>query len=88
MIARKEEFADMRINLDGGTYEGCTFRNCTLLYSGLLPVSLNKCFFENCVWDFIGPAGNALAFMRDLYIAGGDQREQVEDVLDKIKVTS
>jgi hypothetical protein len=63
LIARKEEFTDMRINLDGGTYEGCTFRNCTLLYNGILPVSLNKCFFENCVWDFIGPAGNALAFM-------------------------
>ena len=86
MVVRNEEFVDMSISLDGGTYEKCNFRNCTLVYSGLLPANLKDCGFENCVWDFIGPAANALAFMRNLYMAGGDQRDQIEDVMNKVKV--
>ena len=88
LVARREEFADMNISLDGGTYDRCRFRNCTLVYSGLLPSNLSDCEFENCVWDFVGPAANALTFMRQLYMAGGDQRDQIEDVLNKVKVSA
>jgi len=88
LVERDQEFVNLNISLDGGTFVGCTFQNCNLVYSGLLPATFDNCQFAACVWDFGGPAANTLAFMRMLYQAGGDVKDQIDDVIGKVRVGS
>jgi hypothetical protein len=85
MIAMNQKFEDLTITLDGGTFHGCTFTRCRLRFSGLTLPELgggNK--FENCEWDFIGPANNTLAFLQMLdHDYGG--AEMVEGIFNRVR---
>jgi len=70
MIARDQTFEDITVCLDGSPFYGCTFRRCKLQLSALLPNFLVGCNFDNCTWEFGGPAANTVAFMTALYRAG------------------
>jgi hypothetical protein len=70
MYLRNKTISDTKLSVDGASYYGCTFQRCTLQHSGLLPVTLEGCFFDNCKWEFLGPASNTLAFMTALYKGG------------------
>lgn len=85
MVHREQEFTNLNVSLDGGTYVRCRFSKCNLLFSGLLPATFDDCEFKDCVWDFAGPAANTLAFMRMLYQAGGEIRRQMDEVIDKVR---
>lgn len=67
MIALNQNFEGLTITLDGGTFRGCTFTRCRLQFSGIMPVGLGGNRFDQCEWDFIGPAATTLAFMQTLY---------------------
>src|SRR5215467_11516087 len=69
MIARDQTFEDITVCLDGSSFYGCTFRRCKLQLSALLPNFLVGCNFDNCTWEFGGPAANTVAFMTALYRA-------------------
>jgi hypothetical protein len=84
MIARNQTFENLAISLDGGSFYGCTFNKCRLQFSGLLPVHLeggNK--FENCKWEFAGPASTTIGLMSALYKAGA--RDLIEATLRVIR---
>jgi hypothetical protein len=66
MIATGQKFADQTISLDGGTFRDCEFVNCVLYFSGLLPVDLRGSSLSGCRWEFHGPAGNTIGFLRAL----------------------
>lgn len=74
MATHKDEtFEDATVDLDGETFENCTFRNVTLAYSGGEPPVLDGCKFEEFTFDFRGAASNTALFMRALSEApGGD----------------
>jgi hypothetical protein len=59
-----------RIRLDHGRFIGCRFRKATLLYAGLGPSQLSGCTFEDTLFEFDGPAGNALAFLQAMSSPG------------------
>ncbi len=67
MIALNQNFDGLTITLDGGTFHGCTFTRCRLRFSGMLPVELGGNHFDQCEWDFVGPARETLAFLQTLY---------------------
>ena len=67
MIALNQKFDDLTITLDGGTFHGCTFTRCRLRFGGLALPDLGGNRFEQCEWDFVGPARDTLAFMQVLY---------------------
>jgi hypothetical protein len=67
VIALNQTFADLTITLDGGTFHGCTFERCRLRFSGLALPDLGGNSFNQCEWDFIGPARDTLAFLQVLY---------------------
>ncbi|MGE5270504.1 MAG: hypothetical protein ACM3JG_12630 [Thiohalocapsa sp.] len=67
MIALNQNFDDLTITLDGGTFHGCTFTRCRLRFSGTLLPELGGNRFDQCEWDFIGPAGMTLGFLQTLY---------------------
>jgi hypothetical protein len=83
MIAQKQTFKDLTISLDGSTFVGCTFNHCKLIYSGMLPVTLEDNVFNNCSWDFSGAARNTVGFMSALYMGGG--KELIEATIDNIR---
>ena len=83
MFARKQKFENVTIFLDGSSFIECTFENCNLIYSGLLPAALNTNSFNNCRWEFSGAAQNTVGFMADLYRAGA--QELIEATFDNIR---
>lgn len=83
MIAHNKKFKDTTVHLDGGTFVGCTFERCTLIFSGLMPVHLEGDKFSECNWSLAGPAQNTVDFMRGLYAMGG--AEVIEKTFENIK---
>ena len=73
MIAEDRTFKGRKISIDGGSFHSCTFEKCTLVFSGYLPVTLDGCNFDDCKWEFTGPAMNTIGFMKALYAVGATQ---------------
>jgi hypothetical protein len=82
MIAKDQTFTAMTICLDGGTYTNCRFERCTIIVSGVLPISLESPNFIDCQWRFVGPASTTLAFMSAMHRAGA--RELIEQTCNAI----
>ncbi len=70
MIADNTTFKGKSVILDGGSFYNCEFDGCILVFNGLLPVTLEGCSFNNCSWEFSGPARNTVNFMKALYESG------------------
>ncbi len=70
MITTDKTFKDISITLDGGTFTRCKFERCKIVFSGILPVTLDDPAFVDCEWSFTGPAANAMNFMRAMFLAG------------------
>ena len=83
MIAEKMTFEGKTIVLDGGSFYECQFKGCTLKFSGLLPVTLDGCVFENNKWEFLGPALNTVGFMKALYASGA--KDLIENTFRNIR---
>ena len=83
MLARGQHFSDARIAVDGGTFDGCTFERCTLIFSAMLPTQIMKCHFIDTKWEFSGPAQNTITFLAGLYRSGG--KSLVENTFNKIR---
>ena len=67
MVALNQKFEGLTITLDGGTFRGCTFTRCRLRFNGLALPELGGNTFNECEWDFVGHAGETLAFLQMLY---------------------
>ena len=83
MIAENATFKGRKINIDGGSFYSCQFDGCTLVFSGLMPATLEGCNFKNCFWKFSGPASNTIAFMTALYSSGA--ADVIESTLENIR---
>jgi len=83
MFAQNQRFEGVTISLDGGSFYGCTFERCKLDFRGLLPVILDACQFNNCTWEFGGPAANTVGFLSALFKAGA--RDLVDGTLRCIR---
>ena len=70
MITEKMTFEGKTISLDGGSFYECHFKGCTLIFNGVLPVTMDACSFDDCKWQFSGPAQNTIGFMQALYAGG------------------
>lgn len=89
MIANGETFRDIRVHLDGGTFVNCTFENCDLIFSAVLPVHMDRCSFNNCRPAFIGSAGLAIQMMRGIYHGWGPNgRTVIDGIFDQIRKTA
>lgn len=83
MIAREQSFNDMTICLDGATFIGCKFDRCRLTFSGILAVTLEKNEFNECTWEFTGPAQATVGFMTQLHAGGA--KELIESTFKNIQ---
>ncbi|MEH3452378.1 hypothetical protein [Phytobacter diazotrophicus] len=77
---------DEFIELDGNHYEKCTFKNCEIVFKGLLPFNLIGCDFIGCKWRFDGPAANTMNFLKIMYKdMGAFGKQMVEATFENIK---
>ena len=83
MLARNQTFDDMTVVIDGSSFYNCTFNRCKMVYSGLLPATLDGGAFHDCQWEFVPPASNAIAFMSAIYKLGG--AEMIENTFRMIR---
>lgn len=68
---RTPTVSDHTVYLDGASYTGTRFVNCTMVYSGgTLPFLVNN-EYQNCDWRLDGAASNTLDFMKFLISIGG-----------------
>ena len=77
-------FQGVNVSLDETHFEGCTFENCTLTYSGGR-VGLVGCRFAGCEWEFTGAAAATLSFMSALYAMGPTGMRLIEDTFNSIR---
>jgi hypothetical protein len=64
-------FEDQLVALDGTLFEGCHFRNCTLLYAGGSMPGFSDCAFEGCGWQFEEAAGRTVMLLKAMAAAMG-----------------
>lgn len=86
MLAEGQTFRDRRIQLDGGSFYGCTFERCVFVYSGLMAATLDRCTFTACQWEFQGPASETLGFLAVMYRSGA--RDLIERTFEQIRDTA
>ena len=86
MLAKGQRFEGARISLDGSSFYDCVFARCTLIYSGVLPVVMDNNRFDDCAWEFQGPATNTMSFLKAVYSAGASQL--VEQTFESIRSRS
>lgn len=78
--------SNTHVQVDGITYKNVIFNNCTMVYTGSGgAMGFIGCTFNNCNWQFAGPAGNALQFIKDLMDQpGARKKEFLEGIFGKI----
>jgi hypothetical protein len=77
-------FIGERVVLDNQAYVKCTFTRCRIAFGATGPVSLIENTFNECTWEFTGPAAQMLTFLSNFYISGGGQ-EFVEALFNEIR---
>jgi hypothetical protein len=78
-------FENTDVEVDGNTYEGCTFKHCTFVYRGGPPPMFVHCSVEGILLRFDGAAHNTLIWMTDLYHNGF--RKLMEETLKNIRTS-
>ena len=82
----KNKYKNVPVKLDNNEFVECEFIGCTMEYTGLGPVSLSGCTFENVKWVFSGPAQNTLQFLGAIYNGMGEGgKKLVEHIFEQIK---
>jgi len=86
MEYRDEDFDGKVIDLDGNTFSGCTFRNCSFVFRAKASCLLVACKFkEDSQWAVDGPARGTLQFLSMLYHLGEAGRQVIEKFFDDIR---
>lgn len=80
-----QTFENTRLDLHGNAYQGCTFKNCELVYDGDRSPTFHNNQFIDTVFVFTGAALRTLYFMGNMYHAGEGGREVIEKTLNDLK---
>ncbi|GBF05590.1 hypothetical protein DAERI_050099 [Deinococcus aerius] len=67
---QNQVFENTRVDLDGNEYRNCTFRRCTVVYSGGQVPLISGCDFNGCEFGFSDAAERTLIFMNRMYHGG------------------
>lgn len=73
-----------RVRLDDASFVDCRFKKATLVYAGLGPTRISGCSFEDTLFEFDGPAANALAFLQAMSHPSSGLRDVVRASFPRI----
>ena len=82
-LIKDRHLASEKIELDGNSYEGCSFTRCHMIYNGGDLPTLSECVVTECSWSLGESAMRTIDFLRFMY-AGGNQAV-VEGFIKHIK---
>jgi hypothetical protein len=77
MVIKNYTFEAEPVLMDFHDFRHCTFRRCRLIYCGHSAVTVDSCRFEDCRWEFGGPAMATLQFLANLYQGGSDMGKSI-----------
>jgi hypothetical protein len=80
----RDETLSGRVRLDHASFIGCRFRGATLVYAGIGPTNISGCAFEDTLFEFDGPAANALAFLQAMSHPASGLRDVVKASFPRI----
>lgn len=80
----RDEMLTGRVRLDNASFTHCTFRGATLVYAGMGPTQLGGCTFEDTVFEFDGPAANALGFLQAMSHPASGLRDVMKSSFPRI----
>mgnify|MGYP000852646114 CR=1 FL=1 len=66
MVIKNYTFEAEPVLMDFHDYRHCVFRKCRLIYCGYSAVTIDACRFDDCRWEFGGPALATLQFLAHL----------------------
>src|SRR5687767_12151499 len=72
------------VEVDGNTYQGCSFKNCMFVYRGGPPPRFSHCSFDNPNFRFADAAANTLDFMTALFHS--PFRKNMEQTFKNIRI--
>ena len=84
-IVRGKTFVGDRIRLDGRTFVGCRFRDCTLEIAGSAAFALERCDVSRCEWIVVGCAATAIRMLARVQ-QDYDARPLIEDLQGQVRV--
>jgi hypothetical protein len=73
-----------RVRLDDTSFVDCRFRKAVLVYAGLGPTRISGCSFEDTIFEFDGPAANALGFLQAMSHPASGLRDVVKASFPRI----
>lgn len=73
------------VNLDGGRFVNCHFKEAVLTYRGGKPPRIQNCKFEKTQFKFAGHAAETIAFLKSMSTKASDMRFIVEGILPELK---
>ena len=79
-----ESFNHQTVELDGETFENCSFAACRLVYAGGELPHFEGCRFDDCDWRFEEGAGRTLAYLKLMWGAGA--KPSVQAMIKEITV--
>ena len=82
-VIENQTFEKQTINLDDAIFKNCTFKGCTLIYSGGPLPRLHMNTILDCIWQFAGAAERTMTFLAALYQGGSN--ELVEYIFDQVR---
>lgn len=77
MVIKNYTFEAEPVLMDFHDFRHCMFRRCRLIYCGHSAVTVDNCRFEECRWEFGGPAMSTLQFLAGLYQGGSDMGKTI-----------
>jgi hypothetical protein len=77
MVIKNYTFEAEPVLMDFHDFRHCTFKKCRLIYCGYSAVTVDSCRFEECRWEFQGPAYATLQFLATLNQGGTDMGKAI-----------
>lgn len=72
MVIKNYTFEAEPVLMDFHDFRHCTFKKCRLIYCGYSAMTVDSCRFDECRWEFGGPAMATLQFLANLHQGGSE----------------
>jgi len=77
MVIKNYTFEAEPVLMDYHDFRHCTFKKCRLIFCGYSAVVADSCRFEDCRWEFGGPAFATLQFLATLHQGGSEMGKAI-----------
>ncbi len=79
------KFTNEAVNLDGNTYESCTFTDCELIIGASAPFIFAENNVSGCRWTLTGAAAMNMNILTELYQQGPEMQQLVEQTFESVR---